>query len=149
ELFAERGYEATTAAQIAERADLTKTTLFRHFADKREIVFQGEGALIALAVGAIEAAPGSTPPFELVRAAVVAMCAEDAGPQRETGRRLEPILAASPELRERAVFKRAAITDAVRDALTRRLDDPRLAATLADVGIRAFYDGFTCWTATD
>ena len=41
ELFSERGYEATTTAQIAERAGLTKTTLFRLFADKREIVFQG------------------------------------------------------------------------------------------------------------
>ena len=61
-LFAERGYEATTAAQIAERAGLTKTTLFRHFADKREILFQGQDDLVALAVGGVQGAPsGSTP----------------------------------------------------------------------------------------
>jgi AcrR family transcriptional regulator len=49
ELFTERGYDATTAAQIAERAGLTKTTLFRHFADKREILFQGQEGLVAVA----------------------------------------------------------------------------------------------------
>ena len=43
ELFAEQGYEATTVNEIAERAGgLTKTTFFRHFADKREVLFAGQ-----------------------------------------------------------------------------------------------------------
>jgi AcrR family transcriptional regulator len=40
-LFAENGYDATTVAQIADRAGLTKSTFFRHFADKREVLFGG------------------------------------------------------------------------------------------------------------
>ena len=74
ELFDDRGYDATTAAQIAERAGLTKTTLFRHFADKREILFQGQDELVALAVGAVESAPRQSTPFEIVRGSVRALC---------------------------------------------------------------------------
>ena len=62
ELFAERGYDATTTAEIAERAGLTKTTLFRLFPDKREIVFQGQATFVELATAAVGDAPaGSTP----------------------------------------------------------------------------------------
>ena len=45
ELYGERGFEQTTVAEIAERAGLTERTFFRHFADKREVLFAGAGAL--------------------------------------------------------------------------------------------------------
>src|SRR5690242_4601605 len=41
ELFAEDGFEATTVAGIAGRAGVTERTFFRHFADKREVLFAG------------------------------------------------------------------------------------------------------------
>ena len=41
DLFAERGYENTTVIDIAQRAGLGKTTFFRHFQDKREVLFSG------------------------------------------------------------------------------------------------------------
>jgi len=145
DLFTERGYDATTAAQIAERAGLTKTTLFRHFADKREILFQGQETLVALAASAVAEAPRDASPFELLDAGVRALCSIHADDQREIGRQLNPLIAESAELRERAIFKRAAITDALRSALAARLDDPRLASVLADAGIRAYYDGFDAW----
>jgi AcrR family transcriptional regulator len=149
ELFSERGYEATTAAQIAEHAGLTRTTLFRQFADKREILFQGQETLMALAADAVEAAaPGSTP-LEVLRAGVVALCTIHTPDRRETGRRLDAILATSPELQERAVFKRAAITAALQGALADRLGDARMSGVLADTGVRAYYDGFAVWIAAD
>ena len=43
ELYGERGFEQTTVAEIAERAGLTERTFFRHFADKREVLFCGRG----------------------------------------------------------------------------------------------------------
>src|SRR5437660_5870424 len=45
ELYAERGFDETTVAEIAERAGLTERTFFRHFPDKREVLFSG-GALL-------------------------------------------------------------------------------------------------------
>jgi len=44
ELYGERGYDATAVAHIAERAGLTERTFFRHYADKREVLFGCERA---------------------------------------------------------------------------------------------------------
>lgn len=145
ELFDDRGYDATTAAQIAEQAGLTKTTLFRHFADKREILFQGQEDLIASAVAGVETAFRDSSPFDVLRVAVIALCAIHTAERRDTGRRLDTILSSSSELQERAVFKRSAITNALHQALSARLGDARQAGILADIGVRAYYDGFASW----
>ena len=64
-LFIEHGYDATTVAEIADRAGLTKSTFFRHFADKREVLFGGQDML------ARWAAPENSQPFaEIARAAL-------------------------------------------------------------------------------
>ena len=42
ELYRERGYEETTAAKIAAKAGVTERTFFRHFPDKREVLFDGD-----------------------------------------------------------------------------------------------------------
>ena len=42
DLFFEQGYDATTVAQIADRAGITKSTFFRHFPDKRELLVAGQ-----------------------------------------------------------------------------------------------------------
>src|SRR5215469_9799823 len=70
ELFGERGFEATTVADIAERAGLTKRTFFRHFADKREVLFRGSELLEQQMVAAIEAAPASASALALIGAAL-------------------------------------------------------------------------------
>ncbi|HWK90840.1 MAG TPA: helix-turn-helix domain-containing protein [Luteimicrobium sp.] len=147
DLFGEQGYEETTVAQIAERAGLTKATLFRHFSDKREILFQGQGALVEAATAAVEGAPGDAAPFELVAAGVTALCAVHREDDRDLGRRLGAITASSAELQERAALKRSIVTDALFRALADRLDDVHLAGVLADAGIRAYYDGFAAWVA--
>ena len=148
ELFDDRGYDATTAAQIAERAGLTKTTLFRHFADKREILFQGQDELVALAVGAVESAPPQSTPFEIARGSVRALCSIHVEGRRDIRRRLVTILPSSAELMERAVFKRSAVTEALRSALAARIGDSRRAGVLADAAIRAYYDGYAAWVAS-
>src|ERR1700679_1264774 len=70
ELYQERGYERTTAAEIAKRAGLTERTFFRHYADKREVLFGGAGALQELMVKALADAPESASPIEAVAAAI-------------------------------------------------------------------------------
>ena len=146
ELFAERGYDATTAAQIAERAGLTKTTLFRLFTDKREILFQGQPALISVVAAAVEAADDDAEPLAVLRTTVRALCDLHSPDQREIGRSIALLVASTPELQERTAFKRASITAALEAALTARLADPHLAGVLADIGMRAYYEGFASWT---
>jgi AcrR family transcriptional regulator len=145
ELFAERGYETTTAAQIADRANVTRTTLFRHFADKREILFQGQDELVALAADGVAAAPPASTPFEVLRAGILPLCAVHTEERRGIRRGLASVIPASPELRERAVYKRSAVTDALLAALADRLGDARQAGVLADLGVRAYYDGYAAW----
>src|ERR1700740_1247467 len=72
DLYAERGFENTTVAEIAARAGLTERTFFRHFADKREVLFWGAAALGDLLVSAVEAAPESALPMEAIASALEA-----------------------------------------------------------------------------
>src|SRR5690242_21515251 len=74
DLFAQQGYDATTAAQVAERAGLTKATLFRLFADKREILFQGQSASVELVEGVVRSAPQDADPLTTVRSVLAALC---------------------------------------------------------------------------
>src|SRR5271169_3301960 len=76
ELFAEQGYDATTVSEIAERAGgLTKMTFFRHFHDKREVLFAGQEIHSRLLADAIAAAPGPATPLQAVAAALDALTA--------------------------------------------------------------------------
>ena len=72
ELYGERGFEQTTVAEIAERAGLTERTFFRHFADKREVLFGGAGALQEFLVSTVASAPDSAAPIDAVAAALEA-----------------------------------------------------------------------------
>ena len=71
ELFVERGFEQTTVAEIAQRAGLTERTFFRHFADKREVLFSGAGALAEFLVRAVAQAPDSSAPLDAARALIM------------------------------------------------------------------------------
>nr|WP_246314255.1 TetR/AcrR family transcriptional regulator [Kineococcus aurantiacus] len=148
DLFVEQGYEATTTAQIAQRAGLTRTTLFRLFPDKREILFQGQDALVGSAVEAIGQVPPGAPPVRALAAALAAMAGAHPS-DRDGSRRLTALIAASPELSERAGAKRVALAAALQDALRERLGGARRAGLLADVGVRAYYDGFDTWIDAD
>src|SRR5580658_5362057 len=70
ELFASQGFEQTTAEQIARAAGLTERTFFRYFADKREVLFQGQEQFVAAFVSGVAAAPPDATPLELVAAAL-------------------------------------------------------------------------------
>src|SRR5215475_4478108 len=73
ELYAERGYEQTTVAEIARRAGLTERTFFRHFTDKREVLFAGGAMMRDALVCAVAAAPASATPMEAVGAVLGAV----------------------------------------------------------------------------
>jgi AcrR family transcriptional regulator len=143
-LYAERGYENTTAAEIAEHAGLTKRTFFRYYADKREVLFGGAGALEEAVVDAVAGAPASAAPLD---AAVGALRAAAAILQerRELATQRQRIIVAHPELRERELIKLAKLAAAVAEALRARgVEDP--AATLiAETGVTIFRVAFERW----
>jgi AcrR family transcriptional regulator len=136
ELYATRGFQHTTVAEIAKRAGLTERTFFRHFADKREVMFAAAGVLQEALVSTVANAPASLAPLEAVAAGLEAVGAEL--PDREDARARQTIIAANPELRERELTTFAALSAALAEALRARgLPDP--AATLAaEVGMAVF-----------
>lgn len=145
DLFAGQGYDSTAVAQIAERAGLTKTTFFRHFTDKREVLFAGQAIHAQLLADGIAAASESATPLEAVAAGLDALTASFTAEQREFGPRLQAVIAGNPELRERAAFKSAALTEAMTQALLKR-DVPDPAASLAaGLGVLAFHRAFSRW----
>jgi AcrR family transcriptional regulator len=143
DLFAERGYENTTVIDIAERAGLGKTTFFRHFPDKREVLFGGD-KMAALLAGAIAAAPDSAAPLDAVAAAFDAAGREAfTHPRREFVARRAAVIAANPELLEREALKGLGLIAAMTDALERRgVPDltARVAAQLGAVAMKVGYD---------
>jgi AcrR family transcriptional regulator len=149
ELFAEQGYEATTVNEIAERAGgLTKTTFFRHFADKREVLFAGQEMHDRIVAEAIAEAPESAMPLQMIGLALDELAAAFTQDRREIGRRLRAVIANSPELQERAASKRAALSGAMAEALRKRGVSELVADLAAEVGTRAFYGAFERWTSS-
>ncbi len=144
ELYVERGYEQTTVAEIAERAGLTERTFFRHFADKREVLFAGAGALQELLVTAVAGAPDAVAPLEAVAAAL-----EAAGAllqeRREYSRRRQSVIDANPALQERELIKLAALASALAGPLRRRGVTGPAASLTAEAGIAVFKIAFERW----
>ncbi|WP_375497849.1 TetR/AcrR family transcriptional regulator [uncultured Jatrophihabitans sp.] len=149
DLFGEQGYDATTIAQIAERAGVTKSTFFRHFPDKRELLVAGQDALCRLLAEGIADAPEGVTPLEAV-AAGLERASNTMGPaNRELGPRLKAAVASSTELQERDALKSVGLAAAMATALlTRGVPDPT-AHLAAELGVLAFKRGYAEWSEGD
>jgi AcrR family transcriptional regulator len=144
ELFLERGFEQTTVTEIAGRAGLTQRTFFRHFADKREVLFGGSGALQELLVSTLASAPESAAPIDAVAAALEAAAA-GLQERREYSRQRQAVIAANQELQERELIKLASLSAALADALRQRgVTDPA-ASLAAEAGIAVFRIAIERW----
>jgi AcrR family transcriptional regulator len=143
ELYTERGYENTTVAEIAARAGLTERTFFRHFADKREVLFAGGTRFSAALVAPIDAAPPSATALAAVLAGI-----EGAGEvflDAKLVRRRQALILANPELQERELLKLASVSVALADALRRRgVPDPA-AEIAAESGLTVLRVALTSW----
>jgi len=148
ELYVERGFEQTTVAEIAKRAGLTERTFFRHFADKREVLFWGSATLQEHLVTAVTTAPESAAPIDAIAAAV-----EVAGvllqERREAARQRQSIIAANTELQERELIKLASLASALAGALRRRGVSEPAASLTAEAGIAVFKIAFGLWVDED
>ena len=149
DLFTEQGYDATTVAQIAERAGVTKSTFFRHFPDKRELLVAGQEALSRLLADGIAEAPAGAGPMDAV-AAGLERASSTMGPlNRELGPRLKAAVATSAELQERDALKSVSLAAAMTAALVARgVPDP-VAAVAGELGVLAFKRGYAEWSEGD
>jgi AcrR family transcriptional regulator len=144
QLYGERGFEQTTVAQIAKRAGLTERTFFRHFADKREVLFSGASSLQELLVTSVAGAADSAAPIDAVAAGleIVGALLQE---RREFARQRQSVIAANTELQERELIKLASLASATAEALRRRGVTEPAASLAAEAGIAAFRIAFERW----
>lgn len=144
ELYLEQGFDQTTVAQITHRAGLTTRTFFRHFADKRDVLFVGQGELRERVAKTIAAAPPAWSAVKAgasglnIAAAALQMRREDAADRRA-------LIRSTPELRERELIMYAAMAETVAEALTGRGLENRAARVTAAVILAAFQVAFEYW----
>src|ERR1700759_4153731 len=149
DLFAEQGYDATTVTQIAERAGVTKSTFFRYFPDKRELLAAGQETLSRLLAEGIAEAPVGASPLEAVAAGLERVSGAMGPMNRELGPRLKAAVAASAELQERDALKSVGLAAAMTTALIARgVPDPT-AHLAGELGVLAFKRGYAEWSEGD
>ncbi|WP_031517194.1 TetR/AcrR family transcriptional regulator [Streptomyces sp. NRRL F-5123] len=148
DLYRERGYEQTTVAEIAGRAGLTERTFFRHYADKREVLFAGSATLQETFVTAVAGAPADAGPLRAVAAGLDA-AAELFTDRRDFARKRQAVIMANANLLERELIKLAALSAAVSAALRDRGVPEPAATVTAEAGIAVFKVGFERWVAAE
>lgn len=149
DLFTEQGYDATTVAQIAERAGVTKSTFFRHFPDKRELLVAGQETLSRLLAEGITEAPENASPLEAVAAGLKRAATAMSPMSHQLAPRLKAAVAASTELQERDALKSVSLASAMTIALVARGVPDSTAALAGELGLLAFKRGYAQWCEGD
>ncbi len=146
ELFATRGYDAVTLADVAAAAGVSERTLYRYVSDKQELLFGEDAAWLAALAAALTDRPREEEALVAVRAATAVMT-DLLEPRRDEVRRRAAIIAASPALLAREALKHAGWTAAIASALRRRGVPAREAELAARLGVLAFQDAYARWLA--
>jgi AcrR family transcriptional regulator len=149
DLFTEQGYEATTVTEIAERAGVTKSTFFRYFPDKREILVAGQQTLSRLLAEGIAAAPADASPLAAVAAGLERVSSAMGPMNRDLGPRMKAAVAASTELQERDALKSVGLAAAITAALIARSVPKPTAQLAGELGVLAFKQGYMEWSESD
>ena len=145
ELFAERGFESVTVSEIAARAGLTERTYFRHFPDKREVLFGGQGEFQEFLVESVIAAPHNVAPLDAVALAFTRIAHEIIEERRALVEKRNSVIGAVEGLRERELLKLAALSRAIAGALHRRGVAEPAASLAAEAGVTVFKIAFDRW----
>lgn len=144
ELYNHQGFDATTVAEIATRAGLTERTFYRHFTDKREVLFPAANPLADALANATATAPVALPPLEVITHVLteVAPVLEE---RADLARQRQAVIAANPELQERELAKLAALASMLARTLRERGLETTTAALAAEIGIAIFKVAFEGW----
>jgi AcrR family transcriptional regulator len=148
-LYSERGFDQTTATQIAARAGLTERTFFRHFADKREVLFGGSALLEERIVAGVAGAPAADGPLDAVSHGLDAAATMLGESRRDLSRQRQAVIAANPELHERELAKLAHYAAAVAAALRQRGVSEPQATLAAEAGMTVLRVAMERWASKD
>ncbi len=146
DLFSEQGYDATTVEQIARRAGVTKSTFFRYFPDKRELLSAGQETLSILLAEGIRQAPPEAGALAAVAAGLQRASGALGPANRELGPRIKAAIASSVVLQERAALKNVGLAAAMTDALLERGVPEPIALLAGELGVLAFKRGYAAWS---
>jgi len=149
ELFATRGFEQTTATEIAQSVGLTERTFFRHFSDKREVLFYGQHRLAEAFLAGVDAAAPGASPIEIVASALQSAASFFPDERRPYSRTRQSVIDQNPALQEREGHKLASIATAVAGALRARGVDELAATLAAESGATVFGIAFVQWIRED
>jgi AcrR family transcriptional regulator len=133
ELFDERGFDRTTVAQIARRAGLNERSFYRHFTDKREVLFGGGDELDRHLKQALREVPADVGPLDTLLTALES--AEVVFRPKELLRIRQRVINANPQLRERELIKMDTIDATFVSALRDRGADETTARLATDMAV--------------
>jgi AcrR family transcriptional regulator len=148
DLFVEQGFAATTVPEITARAGLTTRTFFRHFADKREVIFAGS-EIPDLATRMLAEAPASLDPMTVIIEGLRDLTAARFEGRREEIRVRRDIIRSDDGLQERDLRKKAALSEAIRAGFVGRGVDPVTAALVAETCVTLLYVSLDEWLDRD
>ncbi len=146
ELFAERGFDAVTTSEIAATAGVTERTYFRHFPDKREVLFDGERRLAEWVTDALASVPSDVPPWSAMRRTIDRVV-PPLEANRQAADHLAAIVAATPALQERAAAKEAHLVALITDLLSARGATQEEAALVARTAWGVLAHAIGTWRA--
>jgi AcrR family transcriptional regulator len=149
ELFASRGFEQTTAAEIAQSVGLTERTFFRHFSDKREVLFYGQDQFLRAFIDGVDAAPPGASPLEVIASALRSAGSMFPDERRPYARARQSVINQNPALQERELHKLAGLATAVAEALRARGVGEPAATLAAESGATVFGIAFSQWIRED
>lgn len=144
-LFASRGFEQVTATEIAESAGLTERTFFRHFSDKRDVLFYGQDVFVQGFLAGVDSASTSASPIEVIASALRSAAACFPDERRSHSRTRQSVIEENPALRERERHKLASLAVTIADALRARGVDELAATLAAQSGVTVFEVAFAQW----
>jgi AcrR family transcriptional regulator len=149
ELFAEQGFAATTVPEITARAGLTTRTFFRHYADKREVLFAGEEEVPGLVARMMADAPATMEPVPLIVEGLKNLAETRFEGRREEIREKREIIRSDESLRERNLRKGAGLRDAVLAGFVERGVETLTATLLAEISVTLLNVSLNEWLDQD
>src|SRR5215472_13180736 len=144
DLFRERGFDAVSVTDIAERAEVGRTTFFRYFGDKQEVLFSDPAPAVS------QVGYGQVPGERIGSSMVAALAAArrlvvgyvagiTADP--EAYRQHQELVNSHPELYARSLVKHRRYADELTDRLQSWGATPAVARQAAEIGLACFYAG--------